>query len=109
MNYITAALCWVQLDTTHAHNVSCWFLALDIPLAGEQLCSFTYVAAGLTAPLAAGVMVTEVSRPQQQQQQQQRQQQTHAGWSRTRVIHLHPASGAIHHGCQYAAVTCWHH
>jgi hypothetical protein len=29
---------------------------------GEQLCSFTYVAAGLTAPLAAGVIVTEVCR-----------------------------------------------
>lgn len=29
--------------------------------AGEQLCSYTYVAAGLTAPLAVGVMVTEVS------------------------------------------------
>ena len=27
---------------------------------GKPLCYFTYVAAGLTAPLAVGVMVTEV-------------------------------------------------
>lgn len=36
----------------------CWLLCFCC--TGEQLCSFTYVAAGLTAPLAAGVIVTEV-------------------------------------------------